>query len=62
VAAGATASEEVQEPASVAAVVNASNEAQQTIRYEQNAGSYDDKVAAMQCSLDNPDACEACGS
>ena len=36
-------------------------EAQQTIRYEQ-AIDYDQKRSDMACSLDNPDACEACGS
>ncbi|AYB30277.1 ribonucleoside-diphosphate reductase subunit alpha [Chryseolinea soli] len=34
---------------------------QQTIRYESQA-DYDQKRADMACSLDNPDACEACGS
>jgi ribonucleoside-diphosphate reductase alpha subunit len=37
------------------------NEAQQTLKYE--AGTdYDQKRSDMACSLDNPDACEACGS
>jgi ribonucleoside-diphosphate reductase alpha chain len=36
-------------------------EAQQTIRYEQ-VDDYEQKRADMACSLDNPDACEACGS
>jgi len=36
-------------------------EAQQTIRYEQ-LDDYEQKRADMACSLDNPDACEACGS
>ncbi|MEJ7645210.1 MAG: ribonucleoside-diphosphate reductase subunit alpha [Chryseolinea sp.] len=36
-------------------------EAQQTIRYEQVI-EYDQKRSDMACSLDNPDACEACGS
>jgi ribonucleoside-diphosphate reductase alpha subunit len=35
-------------------------EPQQTISY--NAPDYDQKRADMVCSLDNPDACEACGS
>ncbi len=37
---------------------------QQTIRYtaEPEAVDYDQKRADMACSLDNPDACEACGS
>lgn len=36
------------------------NDAQQSIQYEQ--GDYDQKRSDMMCSLDNPDACEACGS
>ena len=36
-------------------------EVQQTIRYEQ-VSDYEQKRADMACSLDNPDACEACGS
>ncbi|SHH86238.1 ribonucleoside-diphosphate reductase alpha chain [Chryseolinea serpens] len=34
---------------------------QQTIRYESQS-DYDQNRADMACSLDNPDACEACGS
>jgi len=34
---------------------------QQTIKYDQST-DYDQKRADMACSLDNPDACEACGS
>jgi ribonucleoside-diphosphate reductase alpha chain len=37
-------------------------EAQQTLPYEHSPGDYDQKRADMSCSLDNPDACEACGS
>jgi len=38
-------------------------EGQQSIPYEQSpAGDYDQKRSDMACSLDNPDACEACGS
>jgi ribonucleoside-diphosphate reductase alpha chain len=37
-------------------------ENQQAIRYEQPQDDYDQKRADMTCSLDNPDACEACGS
>ncbi len=36
-------------------------ESQQTLRYQQPV-DYDQKRADMACSLDNPDACEACGS
>jgi len=42
-------------------IAHAVVEAQQTIRYEQ-AIDYDQKRSDMACSLDNPDACEACGS
>ena len=38
-------------------------QAQHTIPYEQlPLADYDQKRADMACSLDNPDACEACGS
>jgi ribonucleoside-diphosphate reductase alpha chain len=38
-------------------------EAQVAIPYEQNtAANYEQNRADMACSLDNPDACEACGS
>ncbi len=37
--------------------------AQQTLAYDQKPLSdYDQKLADLACSLDNPDACEACGS
>ncbi len=42
-------------------LTTAADEAQQTIRYEQ-VSDYEQKRADMACSLDNPDACEACGS
>src|SRR6188768_264307 len=53
--------EEVAETVGVQAVIAAAAtaETQQTIRYE---ADYDQKRADMACSLDNPDACEACGS
>ena len=36
---------------------------QQTIPYAQNIDpDYEQKLADIACSLDNPDACEACGS
>jgi len=44
------------QPASVAV------EAQQNIPYQQPLADYEQKMADMACSLDNPDACEACGS
>ncbi len=37
-------------------------EAQQAIQYEVQPIAYDQNRADMACSLDNPDACEACGS
>lgn len=41
----------------------AKSEKQQAIPYNQpTADEYDQKRADMACSLDNPDACEACGS
>ncbi|HEY5919396.1 MAG TPA: ribonucleoside-diphosphate reductase subunit alpha [Chryseolinea sp.] len=43
------------------ALTPAAAEAQQTIRYEQ-VSDYEQKRSDMACSLDNPDACEACGS
>lgn len=44
-------------------VVSVVNEAQQTLPYNQaSASDYEQKRADMACSLDNPDACEACGS
>jgi ribonucleoside-diphosphate reductase alpha chain len=46
-------------------VVSMVNDSQQMLRYEQQAPSaedYEQKRADMACSLDNPDACEACGS
>lgn len=37
-------------------------ESQQHLPYEHSPEDYDQKRADMSCSLDNPDACEACGS
>lgn len=54
----------VQEPV-LATAPATSAEAQQMIPYASNTPSqadYDQKRADMACSLDNPDACEACGS
>lgn len=50
---------EPEVPAAAAGVATAP-ESQQTIPYSQSG--YDQKRADMACSLDNPDACEACGS
>jgi ribonucleoside-diphosphate reductase alpha chain len=44
----------------VVAYVTAEN--QQSIPYAQSQDDYDQKRADMSCSLDNPEACEACGS
>ncbi|MBS1505327.1 MAG: ribonucleoside-diphosphate reductase subunit alpha [Bacteroidetes bacterium] len=43
------------------ATVATGAESQQTIPYQTTA-DYEQKLADMACSLDNPDACEACGS
>jgi ribonucleoside-diphosphate reductase alpha subunit len=46
-----------------AVTVSVVNEAQQTLQYVPRAAEdYDQKRSDMACSLDNPDACEACGS
>ncbi len=37
-------------------------ESQQSLQYEIPPADYEQKRADMSCSLDNPDACEACGS
>lgn len=54
----------VAEPAVVSlAMPSVVSETQQAIPYAQAPGmDYDQKRADMACSLDNPDACEACGS
>jgi ribonucleoside-diphosphate reductase alpha subunit len=51
--------ETVTEPAVAYAT---KSEKQQTIPYNQPAEEFDQKRADMACSLDNPDACDACGS
>jgi ribonucleoside-diphosphate reductase alpha chain len=58
VAATPGVAETVADPA--VAYVIAEN--QQAIPYTQSEEDYDQKRADMSCSLDNPDACEACGS
>jgi len=58
----------VQQPANenatvVGEVTTVQPEAQQAIPYEQRTiADYEQKMSDMACSLDNPDACEACGS
>lgn len=44
------------------AVTAAKGETQKEIVYEKQAANYDQNKADMACSLDDPDACEACGS
>jgi ribonucleoside-diphosphate reductase alpha chain len=48
--------------ASEAVALSMVNEAQQTLPYNRPEMDYDQKRSDMTCSLDNPDACEACGS
>jgi ribonucleoside-diphosphate reductase alpha subunit len=51
------------EPLTVGTPEVALVETQQTLAYNQKPMSdYDQKLSDMACSLDNPDACEACGS
>jgi ribonucleoside-diphosphate reductase alpha subunit len=51
--------ETIPEAVAVATVTDS----QQTLKYEQKpVANYDQKMSDMACSLDNPDACEACGS
>jgi len=63
VAIALNADKEVSESVSgpMSGVAQSASEAQQTIRYQQEA-DYDQKRSDMACSLDDPDACEACGS
>jgi ribonucleoside-diphosphate reductase alpha chain len=53
-----------EQPVAVAEVVGATvTSAQHSLQYEQRAvADYEQKMSDMACSLDNPDACEACGS
>jgi ribonucleoside-diphosphate reductase alpha chain len=57
-AASAGAVEVVTDPVVAYAVA----ENQQAIPYDKTEDDYGQKRADMSCSLDNPDACEACGS
>jgi ribonucleoside-diphosphate reductase alpha chain len=51
------------EQAAAAVATAPVSEAQQTLQYEQRpVVDYEQKLSDMACSLDNPDACEACGS
>ncbi len=56
--AAAVVGETIQEPVAVVTV----GDSQQQLKYEQSPADYDQKISDMTCSLDNPDACEACGS
>ena len=50
-------------PSVMAETMPDGRQAQQAIQYEQSTlNTYDQNRADMACSLDNPDACEACGS
>lgn len=51
----------LKNPVTESAVMVA-KESQQSLQYEHPVSDYDQKRADMTCSLDNPDACEACGS
>jgi ribonucleotide reductase alpha subunit len=55
------ASAEVSEVVAVAEPVVADAQ-QQMLAYGSTKAEYDQKLADLACSLDNPDACEACGS
>jgi ribonucleoside-diphosphate reductase alpha chain len=57
----APASEGVEVAVAVAEPVIADVQ-QQTLAYGSTISAYDQKLADLACSLDNPDACEACGS
>lgn len=60
---GAVATETVPVAEAVAVASNPVSAAQQSIQYEQKPiADYEQKMSDMACSLDNPDACEACGS
>ena len=58
----------LQQPAEATAAVTATVaqpvvvEAQKSLDYEARVADYEQKKSDMACSLDNPDACEACGS
>jgi ribonucleoside-diphosphate reductase alpha chain len=58
----ATVTAPVVESVADPAVAYAVAENQQAIPYAQSDEDYDQKRSDMSCSLDNPDACEACGS
>ncbi|MCD9015931.1 ribonucleoside-diphosphate reductase subunit alpha [Parachryseolinea silvisoli] len=57
----APVNEGVEAPVAVAEPVIADVQ-QQTLAYGNTMSAYDQKLSDMACSLDNPDACEACGS
>ena len=58
----------LQQPAEATTAVTAAVaqpvavEAQKSLDYEARVADYEQKKSDMACSLDNPDACEACGS
>lgn len=54
---------ETQAASELAVAQTAVHESQQAIPYQQQTVTdYEQKMSDMACSLDNPDACEACGS
>ncbi|HTH58018.1 MAG TPA: ribonucleoside-diphosphate reductase subunit alpha [Cyclobacteriaceae bacterium] len=59
----ATIAQPTENAVVIGEVVAAQPQTQQAIQYEQRAvADYEQKMSDMACSLDNPDACEACGS
>jgi ribonucleoside-diphosphate reductase alpha subunit len=49
-------------PVGETVVLSTVADGQQTLQYENPVSDYEQKLSDMTCSLDNPDACEACGS
>jgi hypothetical protein len=57
-----TATAEATVPVTGEPVLAYGNQAQKSIDYEARVADYEQKKSDMACSLDNPEACEACGS
>jgi ribonucleoside-diphosphate reductase alpha subunit len=49
-------------PVGETVVLATTPDSQQSLQYEKPVSDYEQKLSDMACSLDNPDACEACGS
>jgi ribonucleoside-diphosphate reductase alpha chain len=49
-------------PVGETVVLTTAADGQQSLQYEKPVSDYEQKMSDMACSLDNPDACEACGS